>query len=1112
MYKGKRTQKPKSTYYSRPVQFHIPSTGYNINQINEFLLRVQNGNPDAILSYLDESGLPADVRDVGSGDPRSTETVSGDSAFHIILESSMLTPAEKLHLVEQLVARGGDINVMNRRGITPVMIAAKNQMYDMVEFMIIKGANMMATDEYGMSVLHYAIHGKKHDCPSQKKTPPLVKQGVRPPDDDMVRSVDRIAADNISSTKFNIVTEAITYYSEIFKEQHLKFELEFKEELAKIDVSLVSEAEKQRRKEELVKTTLSKITKEVMGKFNDTLVPVEIGPEDPTSWGRNGGPNIIHDPRPEMLVVQANMKFKRGIGNADRNLRERMVDIQSVIDIIMHAVRDSQRKLGQIYQTYHWIKYIYSADLVNNRIIVHFNPDTAGRSGIPYATVYDTTITELLKHDNPQEFMRVEWNNVSDTMYNNRENLNNANVWMSLPNNQNEMVIRLTEEELKYYDKDVQPIPMASFIIMGYDLNGQLIVPIPYEGNVHNPQVSFQRANEAHPGIQNFEEYQMIDYQNLMNESIPELNVNGLQVNFTFLTKAIWYASQLNVHIQRTNQKIMEMINMMSIVNNKNLYNTYHNSVYTVTDLLNALQNMSTLREEMRLVIEKSRVLHTQSRTNIMNNKRNAVKFLYDRIRKLAHDVNEALQPISSQLDTIYRHVREILGEINSFNQQVINRWLLIQRMSNTLDNTFDNYVRPLPSFPDSFSDYNTTRMSMRSIQDWVSHLMNNYVPYINDHSLLTYHTTNLAAIESARGLLVPGDHDLRNLKLRDHPLTLYGAGNFSINIRAVVGIKALPVPAPAPPAPAPVPAPAPAPAPVPAPAPAPQVPESTYDSYYVALGEYVGEFVNHSRYVFLKSILNEINIDPTQNSVFNRLKEMYQSPQTISVVRDTLLIVSIDKMIRRRILGVINAVSRNIVANIQEMRVDQIELDDPVVSLEDIGLEVSLGEISKFLMATIRKDINDINEMNQLIDADNILGKDLKHGEVFKRHNINYTTREEVDDECYKFNPKVVKLLLDHNAPINHRDHRGGTPLHIAISLQHLPNIKTLVEYHARVTEQFEEVRKHSEYTSPLEYAIGLYSSNNRLVTRGSKGFFVHSIKLSRITLRKVKTKDTKW
>jgi hypothetical protein len=46
-----------------------------------------------------------------------------------------------------------------------------------------------------------------------------------------------------------------------------------------------------------------------------------------------------------------------------------------------------------------------------------------------------------------------------------------------------------------------------------------------------------------------------------------------------------------------------------------------------------------------------------------------------------------------------------------------------------------------------------------------------------------------------------------------------------------------------------------------------------------------------------------------------------------------------------------------------------------------------------------------------------------------------------------------VLTLLADLNASVNLRDHDGSTPLHYAVMLEHLPILRTLLQYHADPT-----------------------------------------------------------
>ena len=66
-----------------------------------------------------------------------------------------------LGTVQKLISRGADVNVKSN-GMTPVMYAAKFNRTDILELLILHGANLKAKSDKKMTALKYAkIHGAK---------------------------------------------------------------------------------------------------------------------------------------------------------------------------------------------------------------------------------------------------------------------------------------------------------------------------------------------------------------------------------------------------------------------------------------------------------------------------------------------------------------------------------------------------------------------------------------------------------------------------------------------------------------------------------------------------------------------------------------------------------------------------------------------------------------------------------------------------------------------------------------------------------------------------------------------------------------------------------------
>jgi ankyrin repeat protein len=62
-----------------------------------------------------------------------------------------------LSVIKLLVEKGADINVKAQDGTTPLMLAARNAKYEVVEYLLSKGADPFQKDNEGANALDYAL-------------------------------------------------------------------------------------------------------------------------------------------------------------------------------------------------------------------------------------------------------------------------------------------------------------------------------------------------------------------------------------------------------------------------------------------------------------------------------------------------------------------------------------------------------------------------------------------------------------------------------------------------------------------------------------------------------------------------------------------------------------------------------------------------------------------------------------------------------------------------------------------------------------------------------------------------------------------------------------------
>lgn len=143
---------------SAPLAAQGFSEGY------EFLKAVEDRDGDVATEMLNQPGTTI---------VNSRDITSGDTGLHIVVQRR-----DSLW-VQFLLQRGADPNIRNKRGVTPLQLAASLGFIDGVEQLVKKGAQLDVTDRTGETPLMAAVH--KRDIPIIRH---LLKEGADPDKND----------------------------------------------------------------------------------------------------------------------------------------------------------------------------------------------------------------------------------------------------------------------------------------------------------------------------------------------------------------------------------------------------------------------------------------------------------------------------------------------------------------------------------------------------------------------------------------------------------------------------------------------------------------------------------------------------------------------------------------------------------------------------------------------------------------------------------------------------------------------------------------------------------------------------------------------------------------
>lgn len=119
-----------------PVMAQGMSAGY------KFLEAVRKKDGEAVEKALSDSSTIVNTRDV----------TTGDSALHIVTQRRDLT------WLNFLLSKGGNANIRNDRGVTPLVIAVSLGWADGAQLLIERGARVNDPDNNGETPLIAAVH------------------------------------------------------------------------------------------------------------------------------------------------------------------------------------------------------------------------------------------------------------------------------------------------------------------------------------------------------------------------------------------------------------------------------------------------------------------------------------------------------------------------------------------------------------------------------------------------------------------------------------------------------------------------------------------------------------------------------------------------------------------------------------------------------------------------------------------------------------------------------------------------------------------------------------------------------------------------------------------
>ena len=126
--------------------------------VSKLFLLVDEGNLSKIKDFIQQNSFLLNVRN----------EINGENLIHTVIKSGNLTQEDKIYLVKFLLLKGVSAQAYDKFNVTPLHLAVKNQLKDVVEVLLKYGADPNSLDTNNRNALHYGVIGKNVKCPQEK--------------------------------------------------------------------------------------------------------------------------------------------------------------------------------------------------------------------------------------------------------------------------------------------------------------------------------------------------------------------------------------------------------------------------------------------------------------------------------------------------------------------------------------------------------------------------------------------------------------------------------------------------------------------------------------------------------------------------------------------------------------------------------------------------------------------------------------------------------------------------------------------------------------------------------------------------------------------------------
>lgn len=286
--RGQRFDKDKPQFQQRPpfkptlAPIREPNRQPEQEDIELLFATVVKGDISEIINLFTNKNIVPTI-----------QNKDGETVLHVILGNKLanLTEEERYNIVDFLIQKGANVAAYNKNNITPLHLAAKYQYTDIVKLLLENGADPNAEDNQYMTPIHYAVQGDIEECKPIKKVGSIVpKKSVKkiPKKEmtDLATTIIELMYEPVFSKFINHIKNSLGIINEIYQKEFDDMKQNLINDIGKILAdTTVSDDEKTRRIREKAKTTTENIKNFIEGKLKETKTKIDIKPGIVDGWG-----------------------------------------------------------------------------------------------------------------------------------------------------------------------------------------------------------------------------------------------------------------------------------------------------------------------------------------------------------------------------------------------------------------------------------------------------------------------------------------------------------------------------------------------------------------------------------------------------------------------------------------------------------------------------------------------------------------------------------------------------------------------------------------------------------------------------------------------------------